>query len=94
MVHCSVKLPYSVETDPASQSAAQTHTIARDNLPPRLAVHICKNVPIIYPLPLRSAEQLERFGESEDITDLLFEVAIEIAIHRNLRDEIERGIIP
>lgn len=83
-----MKLPYSVETDPATQSTKQTDAIARENLPRRLAVHICKNVPIIYPLPLRPTEQLERFGESEYITDLLFEVAVEIAIQGNLRDEI------
>jgi len=77
-----------VETDPATHSTTQTTAIARKNLARRLAVHICKNVPIIYPLPLRSTEQLERFAESEDITDLLFEVAVEIAIQGNLRDEI------
>ena len=88
MVHCGARLPYSVETDPATQSTTQTPAIARKNLARRLAVHICKNMPIIYPLPLRSTEQLERFGESEDITDLLFEVAVEIAIQGNLRDEI------
>ena len=77
-----------METDPATHSTTQTPVIARDNLPRRLAVHICKNVPIMYPSPLRPTEQLERFGESEDITDLLFEVAVEIAIQGNLRDEI------
>ena len=72
MVHCGVRLPYSVETDPATQSTTQTPAIARDNLPRRLAVHICKNAPIIYPLPLRPTDYLKRFGESENVTDLLF----------------------
>lgn len=83
-----------METDPVTQSATQTPAIARDNLPRRLAVHISKNAPIIYPLPLRAAEQLERFSESENITDSLFEVAVEIAVHGNLSDGIERRIIP
>jgi len=38
--------------------------------------------------PLRAAKQLERFGQSEDIADLLLQVAIEVAIDRNLRDKI------
>ncbi len=77
-----------METDPATHSTTQTPAIARENLPRRLAVHTCKNVPIIYALPLRPTEQLERFGESENITDLLFEVAVEITIYGDLRDEI------
>ena len=88
MVHWGARLPYSVETDPATQSTTQMPAIALENLPRRLAVHICMNIPIMYPSPLRPTEQLERFAESEDITDLLFKVAIEIAIQGNLRDEI------
>jgi hypothetical protein len=43
-----VKFPYSVEMDPAVQSTAQTTAIARENLPRRLAVDICENLPIMY----------------------------------------------
>ena len=82
-----------METDPAIQSTTQTDAIARKNPARRFSVHICENVPIIYTLPLRLTEQLERFAEAEDITALLFEVAVEIAHHRNLRDEVERCIV-
>jgi len=88
VVHWGARLPYITVTDPATQSTMQTPAISRKNLARRFSVHICKNMPIMYPLPLRPTEQLERFGESEDITDLLFEVAVEIAIQGNLRDEI------
>jgi hypothetical protein len=40
-----------METDPASQSATQTDAIARESLARRFAVHICKNMPIMYPRP-------------------------------------------
>ena len=47
-----MRLPYRVETDPAIQSDTQTHAIARENLPRQFSARICKNVLIIYPLPL------------------------------------------
>ena len=48
VVHWGVRLPYNVETDPATHSATQTPAIAGDNRPRRFAVHICKNMPIMY----------------------------------------------
>lgn len=94
MVHWGARLPYTTEKDPATQSTMQTPAIARKNRARRFSVHICKNVPIIYPSPLGPAEQLERFTKSEDITALLFEVAVEISHHGNLRDEVERRVVP
>lgn len=35
-------------------------------------------------------EQLERFRHPKDVADLLLEIAVEIAMDRNLRDEIDR----
>ena len=56
VVHCGVRLPYSVETDPASQSDTQTHAIARENVPRQFSARTCKNMLIIYPLSLRPTE--------------------------------------
>ena len=77
-----------MEIDPATQSTTQTDAIARENLPRRLAVHMCENVPIIYLLPLRPTEQLERLGHPKNIARLLLQVPIEVAIYRDLHDEI------
>ena len=51
VVHCGVRLPYSVETDPATQSTTQTPAIVRENLARLLSVHFCKNTSIIYLSP-------------------------------------------
>jgi hypothetical protein len=37
-----------------------------------------------------STKQLERFGHAEDVADLLFQVAVEVPMDWNLRDEIDR----
>ncbi len=41
----------------------------------------------------RSAEQLERLGHPKDVTDLLFQIAVEIPVNGDLRNEVKRGDI-
>lgn len=58
----------------------------------RLVVGAASTLPVLCPSsPLRcSAEQLECLGYPEDVADLLFQIAVEVPMNRNLRDEIGR----
>ena len=87
-----------MDREPESQKIAQQTASARANCALCLAIRLldpCSIAILLLWSPLRgSAEQLKRFGEAEDIADLLFEIAVEIPINRNLRDEIEGRKVP